>query len=155
MKYPDDADYQDFFSVQEEIHALSVRALEDTLGAEGITLPQAMTLKILKDSDRMCRMSDLAAMRFLTPAAATGIVDRLIHLGLVERKVDQNDRRVVLLALTPLGVKTMTVLEGRVQEMMRGFFQRLSDSDRAASLRMLRALKEYLREELNARKVKP
>ncbi len=148
------AGWQDFFDAQEEIHVLSVRALESMLGAEGITVPQAMTLKTIKDRDRACKMSDLAAMRFLTPAAATGIVDRLIHLGLVERNFDESDRRVILLALTPHGEKTLFTLEGKVRLMMQGFFERISESDRAASLRMFRKFKEYLKEELNARKGK-
>lgn len=146
--------YQDFFDAQEEIHALSVRALESMLGAEGITVPQAMTLKTIKDQDHACKMSDLAATRFLTPAAATGIVDRLIHLGLVERKFDESDRRVILLALTAHGEKTLSTVDGKVRQMMQGFFERISESDRAASLRMFRKFKEYLREELNARKGK-
>jgi DNA-binding MarR family transcriptional regulator len=146
--------YQDFFDAQEEIHALSVRALESMLGAEGITVPQAMTLKTIKDQDQACKMSDLAATRFLTPAAATGIVDRLIHLGLVERKFDESDRRVILLALTAHGEKTLSTVDGKVRQMMQGFFERISESDRAASLRMFRKFKEYLREELNARKGK-
>jgi DNA-binding MarR family transcriptional regulator len=150
----DHAGYQDFFDAQEEIHALSVRALENMLGAEGITVAQAMTLKAITDQDRMCKMSDLAAMRFLTPAAATGIVDRLIHLGLVERKFDESDRRVILLALTPHGEKTLSTLEDKVRQMMQGFFERISESDRTASLRMFRKFKEYLKEELNARKGK-
>jgi DNA-binding MarR family transcriptional regulator len=150
----DGAGWQDFFDAQEEIHVLSVRALESMLGAEGVTVPQAMTLKIIKDRDRSCKMSDLAAMRFLTPAAATGIVDRLIHLGLVERKFDESDRRVILLALTPHGEKTLFTLEAKVRLMMQGFFERISESDRAASLRMFRKFKEYLKEEINAHKGK-
>ncbi|MGO8695387.1 MAG: MarR family winged helix-turn-helix transcriptional regulator [Rectinemataceae bacterium] len=148
------ADYQDFFNAQNEINALFVRNVENILSPEGITVQQAMTLKTLKEQDQMCRMSDLAAMRFLTPAAATGIVDRLIHLGLVERKFDDNDRRVILLALTPRGEAALSTLDAKIQAMMRRFFEHVSESDRAASLRMVRKLKEYLKEELSARKGK-
>jgi DNA-binding MarR family transcriptional regulator len=150
----DNPDYQDFFNAQNEIHALFDRVLEPMFDAEGITLQQVMTLKALKGQDTMCRMSDLAAMRFLTPAAATGIVDRLIHMNLVERKDDEKDRRVILLALTSQGEKAISILEARVNAMIQRFFEHLSESDRAASMRMFRKLKEYLKEEVNTQKRK-
>ncbi len=150
----DKASFQEFFDVQNEIGPLFARHLENIVSTEGITSHQAMTLKMLKDQDRMCKMSDIAAMRFLTPAAATGIVDRLIHLGLVERKFDESDRRVVLLALTAAGEKKLSVVDKRLHDTMQRFLERVSESDRAASLRMFRKLKEYLMEELNAHKKK-
>ena len=148
------ASLQEFFEVQSEISPLFARHLENMVSAEGITAHQAMTLKMLKDRDQMCRMSDIATMQFLTPAAATGIVDRLIHLGLVERKFDESDRRVVLLALTAAGEKKLSVVDKRLQDTMQRFLERVSESDRTASLRMFRKLKEFLKEELNALKKK-
>jgi DNA-binding MarR family transcriptional regulator len=93
-------------------------------------------------------------VRFLTPAAATGIVDRLIHLGLVERKFDESDRRVILLALTPQGETTMAAIENKIRAMMKRFYDSISKNDRAASLRMFRKLREFLKEELDAHKKK-
>ena len=150
----DTAGYQSFFNAQNEIHDLLARVLENMLCKEGITVAQAIALKTLKEQDQVCKMSDLAATRFLTPAAATGIVDRLIHLGLVERKFDDNDRRVILLALTASGEAAFSVIEGKVQAIMQQFFERISESDRLASLRISRKLKEYLKEELDAHKKK-
>jgi DNA-binding MarR family transcriptional regulator len=144
------SDMQRFIEAQNEIHALFVRLLDPLLDSAGITVPQAMTLRTLKDHAQMCRMSELAASRFLTPAAATGIVDRLIHLGLVQRHFDEKDRRVILLALTDQGEAALAKMEHAVQELMGGFFKRTTDSERAASLRMLRKLKDYLNEELAA-----
>jgi len=154
MMSQDAASYQSFFNAQNEIHDLFVRVLENMLGKEGMTVAQAITLKNLKEHDALCKMSDLAATRFLTPAAATGIVDRLIHLGMVERKFDENDRRVILLALTARGEEAISVMEGKVQEIMGQFFERISESDRQASLRIFKKLKEYLKEELDAHKKK-
>jgi DNA-binding MarR family transcriptional regulator len=148
------ASFQEFFEVQSEVSPLFARHLENIVSAEGITAHQAMTLKMLKDQDRMCRMSELATMQFLTPTAATGIVDRLIHLGLVERKFDEGDRRVVLLALSTAGEEKLAVVERKLQDTMQRFLERVSETDRTASLRMFRKLKEFLKEELNAFKKK-
>ena len=147
-------DYKDLFNAQNEVQMLSAHVMENMLDTEGITVPQAMTLKALKDQDQMCKMSDLAAVRFLTPAAATGIVDRLIHLGLVERKFDESDRRVILLALTPQGETAMAAIENKIRAMMKRFYDSISKNDRAASLRMFRKLREFLKEELDAHKKK-
>jgi DNA-binding MarR family transcriptional regulator len=146
----EETEVQDFIDAQNEAHALLMRFLDPVIEAEGITVPQALTLKSLKDHRQMCKMSDLAASRFLTPAAATGIVDRLIHIGLVQRHFDENDRRVILLSLTEKGQATTDRVEHALQQLMLGFFRRISESERAASLRMFRKLKEYLNEELDA-----
>ncbi len=92
--------FEDFFRIQNELNEIFTRALEGTLSTERVTVPQAFTLKALKEQGETCRMSDLAAMRFHTPAAMTGIVDRLIDLKLVQRSSDAKDRRVILIELT-------------------------------------------------------
>jgi DNA-binding MarR family transcriptional regulator len=145
---------REMFEVQNEIQMLFPHVFENVLAAEGITIPQAITLKTIKEQGRTCKMSDLAAVRFLTPAAATGIVDRLIHQGMVERKFDEKDRRVILLALTRRGETTMSAVQEKIEAMMLRFFEDVQKSDRAASLRVFKKLAEYLKEQLNAQKRK-
>jgi DNA-binding MarR family transcriptional regulator len=144
--------YDDFFNSQNELHALFTRALEAVLGAEGITVPQAFTLRALKEQGGLCRMSDLAATRLHTPAAMTGIVDRLIHLQLVERRSDANDRRVILLTLTPRGTAMLAGIEKKIQGMMRRFYDGISDKDRETTVRIFSRLKDFFKEEINAQK---
>ena len=150
----DAAGYGEFFNAQNEINSLAIHMLEGMLGEEGITPPQFFTLRTLKDQGQMCKMSDLAAMRLLTPAGATGIVDKLIHLELVERKFDESDRRVVLLALTDRGAATLSGMERKMEAMMRRFFDGISAGDRATFLRIIRKFKGFLKEELGAHKGK-
>lgn len=150
----DNAELREMFEVQNEIQMIFPHVFENVLAAEGITIPQGMTLKALKEQDRLCRMSDLAAVRFLTPAAVTGIVDRLIHLDLVERRFDENDRRVILLALTPRGNATVAAIQEKVEAIMSRFFEGVPENDRAAFLRVFKRLASYLKEQLNAQKRK-
>ncbi len=155
--------HQEFFDMQIEIQVLFSRAFELLVASEGITLAQALTLKTLRDQGKgePCTMSDLAGMRLLTPAAATGVVDRLIRLKFVERKYDESDRRVVLLALTSKGEKTLSKIESMAQTKMRDFFERSSKADREAFFRIMRQLKknmkvllEQMRKETSVRKKK-
>lgn len=144
--------YDDLFNSQNELHALFTRALEAVLSAEGITVPQAFTLRALKEQGGLCRMSDLAATRLHTPAAMTGIVDRLIHLELVERRSDANDRRVILLTLTARGTAMLAGIEKKIQGMMRRFFDGISEKDRETTVRIFTMLKDFFKEEINAQK---
>lgn len=70
----------------------------------GLTVPQAAVLFCLESSGSELSMSELARMAQQTPATLTGIVDRLIAAGLLERARDTNDRRVVLVRLTEAGL---------------------------------------------------
>ena len=144
--------YEDVFRIQNELHELFTRALEGTMNVDGVTLPQAFTLKAVKEQGTACRMSDLAAMRFHTPAAMTGIVDRLIHLDLVRRKSDANDRRVILLELTDRGRAAVASIEKKVQTMMRRFFDSMPEKDREATMQMFLRLKAFLKDEIDAQK---
>jgi DNA-binding MarR family transcriptional regulator len=144
--------YEDFFNAQNELHELVTRAMEAWLGAEGVTMPQAFTLKALKEQGGLCRMSDLAATRLHTPAAMTGIVDRLIHLRLVERRSDAKDRRVIRLSLTPLGAAKLAGIEKKMHGMMRRFFEGISEKEREATMRIFTKLKDFFKEEIDAQK---
>jgi DNA-binding MarR family transcriptional regulator len=46
-------------------------------------------------------------MTGVTPAAMTGAADRLVRMGFVARTLDDNDRRVILLSITPEGASTV------------------------------------------------
>lgn len=67
-----------------------------------LTFPQLVTLFAIYDS-KSCRMSELADTTRQSAGTLTGIVDRLIIDGLVERTRNGSDRRVVEVALTPMG----------------------------------------------------
>jgi DNA-binding MarR family transcriptional regulator len=142
--------YDDFFRIQNEVSEMLPRALDGILSAENITFPQAFTLKALNEQGDTCRMSDLAAIRSHTPAAMTGIIDRLIHLGLVRRSSDAADRRVILIELTAQGRAVSVRIEKMVQGMMQRFFESVPLKDRETMMRMFIGLKEFLKGEIDA-----
>jgi MarR family transcriptional regulator, organic hydroperoxide resistance regulator len=75
--------------------------------------PQLGALKAL-DSDNPLAMSELAEVLGCDNSNVTGIVDRLEHRGLVERRPADHDRRVKLLALTDEGLALRESLAGRL-----------------------------------------
>ena len=132
--------YDDFFKSQNELSTRFTRAREVVLSDEGITMPQVFTLKALKENGGLCRMSDLAATRFHTPAAMTGIVDRLEEKQLVLRERDSRDRRVVRVRLTDKGSKvyrnTIPVFEKSISQ----FFSPLDKTKQKELAGLLRKL---------------
>ena len=66
-----------------------------------LTMAQAKTLFLLGRGQR--RMSEISAHLGRGMPSASGMVDRLVKKGLVERVEDASDRRVVTCMLTPAG----------------------------------------------------
>ncbi len=91
------------------------------LAAHGLTFPQFMALCSLEHAEgRASRMGDLAAVTHQSAASMTGIVDRLLERGLVERRQDPQDRRSVLVALTDEGARLLErVRADRIRVMER------------------------------------
>ncbi|GCE15127.1 MarR family winged helix-turn-helix transcriptional regulator [Tengunoibacter tsumagoiensis] len=77
----------------------------NTLAAERmeITWPQLVSMLVLEAQEGNCTMQELAALTYQSGATVTGIVDRLLNTGMVTRKHDEKDRRVVVVSLTDAG----------------------------------------------------
>ena len=86
-------------------------------------------------------MRELAADTHQFSATVTGIVDRLVRDGLVERKRHVSDRRVVLVCLTPAGRDLMR----RVSDANRALIKRwLSSVDHEEATQLLELLTLFL-----------
>jgi DNA-binding MarR family transcriptional regulator len=116
---------------------LAVRRLALKLQPHGITPPQWGVLVRLYEKDGQS-LSELGARALFDGPTMTGIVDRLEAGGLVERRRDSSDRRVINLYLTEHGRRLVTTLpmigEQTDEEMLRGS----SLADQACFLQALR-----------------
>jgi DNA-binding MarR family transcriptional regulator len=142
------------FKRMNEVHELVIKIFENMMEAEGLTLPQYYLLKTLQDCDKKCKMSELATMRLQSPSAVTGITDRLVHLGLVERGFDEKDRRIILLSLTDRAVCTLETITAGIQAFMENFFGQISPKDLSTVNRVIGDLADFLSEELKPQKAK-
>lgn len=92
-----------------------------------LTMPQMVTLLAIHNCGS-CRMGALAETTQQSCGTLTGIVDRLIDDGLVERVRPSGDRRVVEVALTSKGTaRARQVIEARRADMYR-MLARFSDN---------------------------
>jgi len=70
--------------------------------APGLTSGQLHVLEILREREPM-KPSDFLPLLETTPAAVTTLLDRMERSGLVERRRDEQDRRIVWVYMTELG----------------------------------------------------
>src|SRR5512136_1966459 len=116
-----------YLSKLEWLSPILVRGLRLLTSVEALgqdySFSQAMILQTLL-MQRELRMNDLARALGLTKANASGLVDRLARKGLIARRQGKDDRRVVIVYLTPKGQKSARTLakvhrEGLSQMMRR------------------------------------
>jgi DNA-binding MarR family transcriptional regulator len=82
----------------------------------------------------------LAAALGVTPTNVTGIIDRLVRRGLVTRAENAEDRRMLLLTLTPRGDELVVRLRELRRSYLMQLLARLDDEDLASLARGLGAL---------------
>jgi DNA-binding MarR family transcriptional regulator len=68
-----------------------------------VTLPQFRALVVLDHGGGRARVGDLAAELRVQSSTATRLCDRLVRRGLVERQVDETNRREVAVTLSASG----------------------------------------------------
>jgi DNA-binding MarR family transcriptional regulator len=99
-------------------------------------------------------MRALAEALDVSQASATGIVDRMEQRGLVERRRDEEDRRIVRVILTDEGRKLVEGVAHERQEHMRTLLEELTDDELQAFLvgsRAMRRARERMHDRLHDR----
>ncbi len=108
-----------------------------------VTMSQMKVLMLLREHGAL-RVGVLARHLNVSTPTITGIVDRLVRQGLVERANDPSDRRVVLNGLTDKGVEAMERLAQRSDAEVQRMVGALSVEEQTAIARSLKRLDEAL-----------
>ena len=109
----------------------------------GLTFAQARVLRVVAGADSPLRMAELAAALDVVPRSATSMIDALEAAGLVARQADREDRRSVLVALTPAGRRLLAHLDEARRATAEEVFGALGAADRADLHRLLSALCDH------------
>jgi MarR family transcriptional regulator, 2-MHQ and catechol-resistance regulon repressor len=91
-------------------------------------------------------MRRLAEAMDVSDASATGIVDRMEKRGIVERRHDTSDRRIVLVYLTDAGAKVFRDMAAHRRQVLEKVLDRLSGEEMGALLVGMRAVQAARRE---------
>jgi DNA-binding MarR family transcriptional regulator len=119
-----------------ETQADLMTALERDLEAAGTALGDYRVLVLLSEADdRSMRMCDLADRLQLSPSGLTRRLDGLVREGLVRRRGDRADRRVMMAVLTDRGLEELrTAAPTHVASVRKRIFDQL-DPEQVEQLR--------------------
>jgi DNA-binding MarR family transcriptional regulator len=94
----------------------------------GLTMAQSRILRLVAGGP--LRMADIAGRMDVVPRTVTPMVDDLTSAGLVTRRADPDDRRSLLVALTPAGRRLLDRLETARRMSAHELFGDLSERER-------------------------
>ena len=106
------------------------------ISERGLTTPQLICLQHLQEQGPMTT-GMLAQTVSLSPATVTGILDRLELRGLVTRERRPEDKRHVLVAVTPTGAAAAEAAPSRLANRFTHALARLPEDDRAEVHRVI------------------
>ena len=115
----------------------------DALRQGIITIPQYLVLDLLS-AHNLLKMKDIARELNISLPAATGLINRLHSIKMVERVYDKTDRRVIHVKVTAKGKNTIEKIRIQRQQAIKEIFGRLTAEERTAYLKILKKLKKIL-----------
>jgi DNA-binding MarR family transcriptional regulator len=108
-----------------------------------LTVPQLRALRtVALQAD--CTMGELAKGLRISLGAATGLVDRLIQHGLVQREADSQDRRIVRVRLTDAGRRAHNAAARETRRRIKAALRALSAEEQAQVASALALLRKAL-----------
>jgi DNA-binding MarR family transcriptional regulator len=116
---------------------LEQRRFAQDLAQFGLTLPQFVALRAVRHGKHPT-MTSLANETLQRCATMTGIVDRLVKMGLVVRQRDPEDRRRVLVELTAPGQELMQKVRQMREKRLGETLAQLPPGDASELLRLLK-----------------
>jgi DNA-binding MarR family transcriptional regulator len=117
--------------------------LSEELGHGSVSFPQYFLLGYL-DKQEVITMSGIASKMGHTTAAATGLVDRLEKLGYVQRSHALDDRRKVMVKITPKGSGLVAeIRRDMVTKIMTLLREHLTAEQGRAWLQIYRKIADY------------
>lgn len=118
------------------------RELYSVAGRE-LTPVQVDTLEMLATRDEW-RVREIAVGLGVDPSTASRTLNPLVELGLATRRTDADDRRNVVVAVTPLGRRTAVTISERRQELMCEVLSKLTPERRVLLTELLEEYVEAL-----------
>lgn len=118
---------------------LSIRSIAAV--NDSITIAQFRMLVVVRTQGKM-KLSVLAEQLGVNPSTATRMIDRLIGAGLVDRRINPESRREVVVDLTDTGAAVVAkVMQQRRREIAR-IVAKMPDRHRLELVRALEAFSE-------------
>ena len=140
----------DQFAAAWETFFRTTRRLRSRAGKrplEGLTLPQYHLLEALREADELT-VGVLAEAAGVAPPTATRMLDCLLRDGYVTRRHSEEDRRAVLISLTPSGRVAVQAAHEQVSAWRRRVFESLEPAEREQAAALLTRLSQAMEEQM-------
>lgn len=108
------------------------------------TLPRFDLMAQLERNPDGLKMKDLSQRLMVTGGNVTGLTDKLVDEGLVERRDDPRDRRAYSVHLTDEGKRMFTKMANEHEGWVIGLFSGLEHDEKIQFLALLNKLKRHL-----------
>lgn len=123
------------------VHAVFMKGFAAERIWGDVSMKEYDVLYSLSKAAEPVRLTDLHRRVLLSQPALSRLVDRLVERGLVERRVDAGDKRVVRLTLTEAGRRCQReVGRAHARDVTAAMTAQLSDADLEELKRITRAL---------------
>ncbi|HWI61359.1 MAG TPA: MarR family transcriptional regulator [Symbiobacteriaceae bacterium] len=114
--------------MEQTFYRLSQQHLKrDAASSAPITVAQYSCLRYLAVQPR--QVSEVARHLDITTAGTTGLLDRLVEHGMVERRRDEEDRRLVWVSIAPKGLEAIAAMQASRVEFLTSLFSPLTDNE--------------------------
>jgi DNA-binding MarR family transcriptional regulator len=110
-------------------------------GVDPFSYLRLETLRFISESGGVA-MRDIAYHLRITPPSATSLINGLVKSGQLNRTQDKEDRRVVLLKITPKGEKILATEFKKITKRMEKIFSKLDEKEIKDFIRILEKLSE-------------
>ncbi|SDU14915.1 transcriptional regulator, MarR family [Verrucomicrobium sp. GAS474] len=122
-----------------QLQRISLVDLSTQVSQGNISIPQYTLLSFLSQSSGIT-MSRLAELMEHTSPATTGLVDRLVAAGLVERFGNPTDRRQVLVKITDKGRELVEKIKSNIVTKVLGLSEDFTEDDMKTWVRIYRTI---------------
>ena len=119
------------------------------LAQHGVTASQGYTLLVIPETGSMT-MNELSEAMGLANSTMTRMVDNLVRKGLIYRKPDDDDRRVVRVSLAAQGLSTRRTMEKAQQELLQGALADIQEDERTGMIHALERVNKAMEKALRA-----
>ncbi len=96
---------------------------------ENLGVTHVLTLGYINRNEK-ARPSDISKELGLTPPTVTHLVEKLVQKKLVERVLDDSDRRIIYLVITEKGKEVLKRANVEGQKLRRELFLKLNEEER-------------------------
>jgi len=100
----------------------------DLMQDSGFTFPQLSVISILSTNGKQ-KVSDISEKMGLSDSTVSGILDRLENKGIIERKRNQDDRRVVKIGLSDGSHRICSEFHRKKEEYFAQLLKKLSEKE--------------------------